>query len=204
MCYNHDQVGFSINLCGGWHVCEERLGGGSCRGWVLVASWEVSIGRLLACYVKARRKWYSMTQKVTISNQDASTMCPNVVSSVRTNFCNSTVDVPQLCSWTATLEAKTAEVEKKLAETLENSTQFYDAHTHPLPDIHIIWAAILEKMSGGMLEVSLAQGVHKASALERHHPYGKEYCDIAIKPYKACHCPWFCQSMMHESIFSLI
>ena len=34
-------------------------------------------------------------------------------------------------------QLKTAEVEKKLAETLEKTTQFYDAHTRPLPDIHI-------------------------------------------------------------------
>jgi len=34
-------------------------------------------------------------------------------------------------------QCKTAEVKKQLADTLEDSTQYYNAHVHPLPDIHI-------------------------------------------------------------------
>ena len=34
-------------------------------------------------------------------------------------------------------QRKTAETEKQLANTLEDSTKYYNTHSHPLPDIHI-------------------------------------------------------------------
>ena len=49
MPYNHDQCGSSINLWGGLHIREERLGG---KLWGVVvaasASWEVFIGGITA------------------------------------------------------------------------------------------------------------------------------------------------------------
>ena len=40
-------------------------------------------------------------------------------------------------SFSTKWQHKTAEVDKQLAHTLEASTQFYNVHAHPLPDIHV-------------------------------------------------------------------
>ena len=55
-----------------------------------------------------------------------------------------------------------------------------------------------------MLGVSLARGVHIASALERCHLRRKGYCGIVTEPYTAYLHLGFFQPMMIISAFSLI